>query len=102
MTSISADSEKAASVELVRERWIAPASIEAETFLLSPLDLDGFSGRMTLSWPMFFGYDIDATRLGEALCTLCAKYPILCGRLHPDDDTRVVVKVPQQLSTVTI
>ena len=102
MTSIPADSEKAMSVELVREQWIAPANIEAETFLLSPLDLDGLSGRMTLSWPMFFSYDIDATRLGKALSALCAKYPILCGRLHSDDDTRFVVKVPQQLSRIPV
>ena len=79
--------------KLLKEEWIHPLGVQGGTFRLAPVDVNYRNSRIFMSWPFFFDYDLDATRLKEALEKLSVKYPILCGRAVPDADTRYSIKV---------
>ena len=83
----------AESFKLLKEEWIHPQGIQAETIRLAPIDLSPINNPVCMSWPFFYDYTVDATRLKEALEKLCVKYPILCGRVAPDEDVRFCLKV---------
>ena len=77
----------------LRSCRVAPQSLAAEAFLLSPNDLFDGVAKIPICWPLFFNYDIDADRLLTALKKLFVKYPLLCGRVKPHEDTRYFIEV---------
>ena len=77
----------------VRTLRVAPDSIVAETFLLSPNDLYDVYVTGPICWPLFFNYDIDGDRLVDALKKFLEKYPLLCGRVKGHEDVKYVIEV---------
>ena len=84
------------SFELLKEEWIHPQGVQDGTFRLAPIDVYSLNTFVFISWPFFFDYDVDAEHLKEALEKLSVKYPILCGRVAPDVDTRYRIEVRKQ------
>ena len=78
--------------EIVRKEYVTPDGFSPRTLHLSPLDVHSFMDTLQIRWPFFFDYDIDASRLVEALRTMCVKYPFLCGRVRPHEDTRYIIE----------
>eukprot|EP00210_Caulerpa_lentillifera_P005013 g4787.t1 len=81
------------SFKVVKSQTIAPSTLATKTYSLSPIDIFSLASDTYLTWPFFYTYKLDASRVNGALHKVAEKFPLLCGRIRHCPETRYVVEV---------